>query len=411
MAETNDVLNGFSAFSASMAGTPGESDGTSSTIKSIYDNNLSGDDDDTVSTFTDDVEDDPTEGKSLTDLAKDLNGSDKTDKLDKTDVDDTTDNTKDSKTVVDDKDDTIDTTKTKVTDDNNSDDDITEEDLVSSFADLFADELGWDFNDEEKPKSIKDLVNYMENIIDENSKPKYASKDIEELDDYVKNGGDIKSYFDSIMNSELDLDNVDLEDTTTQTRVVRELLTAKGYNRERINKMIHRYEDAGTLEDEANDAIEELKEFKEQQKQELLDKQKSEYASNLKAQQEFYKTVEKTVNEIDSIKGIPISKREKQALLDYVFRVEPDGTTRYQKDYMSSHRNLIESAFFTMKGENLTKTIEQKATTNAVKDLKEKLRRNTKPARNSANVDTGSDNEGGLSVFEMLGRQINKPSN
>lgn len=415
MENSNDVLNGFSAFSASMAGTPGESSSASSTLGSIYDRNI--DEDNDVSVFVDDNtnDDDPTDGKSLLELAK---GNDKVDEKDKTDdvSDDTELETKKSKETksTDDLDDSIDTTKKQkneeVKDTNLTDDEITEAELVGSFTDLFAEELGWDIDEEEKPSSIKDLVNYMNNIIEENSKPKYASKEIAELDDYIKNGGDIKSYFDSILNTDLDLDNIDLEDTNNQTRIVRELLTAKGYNRDRINKMIHRYEDAGTLEDEASDAIEELKDFKEQQKEKLLEAQKEEYTNNLKAQQEFYKTVEKTVNEVDTIRGIPISKREKQALLDYVFRVEPDGTTRYQKDYMSSHKNLIESAFFTMKGDSLTKTIEQKATTNAVRDLKEKLRRNTKPARNSANIDNGSNDEGGLSVFEMLGRQINKPS-
>ena len=39
MENSNDVLNGFSAFSASMAGTPGESSSASSTLGSIYDRN------------------------------------------------------------------------------------------------------------------------------------------------------------------------------------------------------------------------------------------------------------------------------------------------------------------------------------------------------------------------------------
>ena len=112
MENSNDVLNGFSAFSASMAGTPGESSSASSTLGSIYDRNI--DEDNDVSVFVDDNtnDDDPTDGKSLLELAK---GNDKVDEKNKTDDvnDDTELETKKSKETksTDDLDDSIDTTK------------------------------------------------------------------------------------------------------------------------------------------------------------------------------------------------------------------------------------------------------------------------------------------------------------
>ena len=62
-----------------------------------------------------------------------------------------------------------------------------EADLVDTFADLFAEEVDWKFEEGEKPKSVKELIEYMQNVIEENSVPQYASNEIKELDDYVKN--------------------------------------------------------------------------------------------------------------------------------------------------------------------------------------------------------------------------------
>lgn len=56
---------------------------------------------------------------------------------------------------------------------------------------------------------------------------------------------------------------------------------------------------------------------------------------------------------MDSIYGIDIPEKDKKALLEYIFKPDADGITRYQKDYAKSLKNLITSAYFTMKGDTL----------------------------------------------------------
>ena len=63
------------------------------------------------------------------------------------------------------------------------------------------------------------------------------------------------------------LDNIDLEDENNQKSIVKLLLREKGFNEKQIDKKIQKYEDAGLLEDEAEDALEDLKEIKEQKKE------------------------------------------------------------------------------------------------------------------------------------------------
>ena len=49
-------------------------------------------------------------------------------------------------------------------------------------------------------------------------------------------------------------------------RIVRELLAAKGFNEKQITRKIEKYEDAGILEDEAEDALEAMKDIAEERK-------------------------------------------------------------------------------------------------------------------------------------------------
>ena len=137
-----------------------------------------------------------------------------------------------------------------------------EESIVTNFFDAIAEKLNWEFEeDEDKPKSVDELINYFQNVIEENSKPEYSSEEVEALDNFVKQGGDIKKYL--TIEAELDLDDIDMEDETNQKLIVKQLLKEKGFSTKKIDKLVSRYEEAGLLEDEAQDALDDLKEIKE----------------------------------------------------------------------------------------------------------------------------------------------------
>lgn len=138
-----------------------------------------------------------------------------------------------------------------------------------SFFDVLNEGLGITLDGEfEKPKTPEDLVEYFKEVIAENSKPQYASDDLYELDQFVRNGGDIKEYFNT---SSFDYDNLDItDDEEAQTKVLESLLKEQGYNAQQIARKIEKYNDAGLLEDEALDALEQLKTINAEQKQQLL---------------------------------------------------------------------------------------------------------------------------------------------
>ena len=98
---------------------------------------------------------------------------------------------------------------------------------------------------------------------------------------------------------------------------------------------------------------------------------------NLKKEQQKFKT--SVVSEIEGLKeirGIQIPKEDSKALIDYIFKLDQDGRTKYQKDYAKSTKNLIESAYFTMKGDSLIKYAKQKGETSAVEKFRDSLKGN-----------------------------------
>lgn len=299
--------------------------------------------------------------------------------------DDDNDNVVDPKQDEPDKD--VDEPKNQINFDSN------ETEMVTNFFDAIAEKLEWtDVTDEEKPKSVEDLINYFSKVIEEDSKPQYASEEIEALDNYVKQGGDLAKYLQ--IDAELDLDEIDLDDETNQKLVVKSLLREKGFNEKQIDKKISKYIDAGLLEDEAQDAIEDLKEIKEQKKEQLLAEQKRAYEQYRQRQQDFCDNVVTEIKNLKNIRGIAIPEKDKKVLMDYILKPDSDGKTKYQKDYAKGGvKNLIESAYFTMNADKLINAAKREGNNTAINKFKDSLKNTTvnSKSRNTSGRDSNSD--------------------
>lgn len=261
----------------------------------------------------------------------------------------------------------------KETEDNKEDEEETSK--VTALFDAIAEELEWEFDDdekEEKPKTVEELVNYFKEVIQEQSVPQYASEEVAKLDEFVRNGGDLNDYFTVV--PEIDYENFDTTIEANQKQIVKMLLTEKGFSEKQIAKKIEKYEDAGILEDEAEDALEAMKDIEQTKKEQLLANQEKEYRKRVAKQQEFVDNVVSEINAMDNIRGIKIPEKDKKALLTYIFKADANGKTQYQKDYQKSVKNLIESAYFTMKGDTLLDTAKKMGTSSAIKNLKQSLR-------------------------------------
>lgn len=252
--------------------------------------------------------------------------------------------------------------------------DNNEENVVTNFFDAVAEKLNWEFEEgEDKPKNVDELINYFQNVIEENSKPEYSSEEVEALDNFVKQGGDLKKYL--TIDAELDLDDIDIEDEANQKLVVKQLLKEKGFSTKKIDKLVSRYEEAGLLEDEAQDALEDLKEIKEEKKKQLLEDQKKAYREQLQRQQQFYDNVVSEIKGLKNIRGITVPEKDKKVLMDYILKPDTDGKTKYQKDYAKGGvKNLIESAYFTMNADKLIEAAKREGNNSAIDKFRRSLK-------------------------------------
>lgn len=285
--------------------------------------------------------------------------------------------------------------------DDDTSDDNSESDTIISFFDSISERLGWeDVEDDEKPKTAEELVEYFQEVIEENSVPQYASEEVEALDKFVKNGGNLRDYFQ--IDGELDLEDFEIEDNeVNQKLILKEFLKEKGFNNKQIDKKLTKYEDAGLLEDEATDALEALRDIREQKKQQLLEEQEKSAKELKKRQQDYFNSVVTEIKGMDNIRGIKIPQKDKQALLEYIFKPTADGKTQYQKDYSKSVKNLLESAYFTMKGDTLLKAAKSEGSTAAINKFKNSLSK-TGVSRKTRRQDNTSTE----SMWDSFARQL-----
>lgn len=282
-------------------------------------------------------------------------------------------------------------TKSDQTDDQtqneNTEDDPGEAEQIGAFFDAFAEANGWSIDEDEKPKNVDELVDYIKNIVETNSVPEYADERIEQLDQYVKNGGKFEDFYQTQQRT-MSYDNIDIEDESNQKQVVRDYYKLQGMSDEQINRKIERYEDADMLEDEATDAVNYLKAYEEQRAQYMAQQQEAQRQAQEQQAIQFAQDLTNGINSLTNIRGINIPKEDKKALYDYITKTDADGLTAYQKEFNGNLvNNLIESAYFTMKGDALLGEANRNGQTSAANKLRNMLRHQTKN-HSSYNVGT-----------------------
>lgn len=249
---------------------------------------------------------------------------------------------------------------------------------VATFFDAFAEALHWDVDEDEKPNTIEGLIDYINDIVETNSTPEYADDRIAQLDAYVKNGGNFEDFYRA-QQQQISYDNIDTEDESNQKTIVREYMRLQGFNDEQINRKIERYEDADMLEDEAQDALVQLKQIRAEQIRVAQEQQAAAQRNQEEQARQFMTDLNTSISKLDNIRGIAVPKEDRKALLDYITKTDADGLTQYQKDFNGNMvNNLIESAYFTMKGDALLGEAKRNGQTSAANKLRTMLRHQTK---------------------------------
>ena len=273
------------------------------------------------------------------------------------------------------------TTVDQTTEDNITDADITEAKQVGALFDAVVESFGWNIDDieeESRPVTVDGLTDYIRSVVKENSKPDYADERIEQLDAYVKNGGKFEDFY-AAQQQQINYDTIDLRDESNQRTVIRELLRTSGYTDEQINNKIDRYESADMLEEEAEDALSRLKVIKQQETAMLQQEQELARQQQEEQNRAFFEDVSSQTNSLTNIRGIAVPKEDRKALFDYIFKQDKDGMSQYQKDFNKNlSRNLIESAYFTMRADSFVTEAKKAGQTTAAQKLRQMLRHSSK---------------------------------
>ena len=262
-----------------------------------------------------------------------------------------------------------------------SDEEVTEAQQVSALFDAVGESLGWnmaDINEEDRPLTVDNLTKYLGKVVEQNSIPSYADDRIQQLDEYVKNGGKFEDFY-QIQQQSLSLDNIDLESEDNQITVIKDLLKHSGYSNEQIDNKISRYQDADMIYEESQDALERLKTIRKDELERNAQQQKQIEEQQRVQQEEFFNSVTTDINNLDNIRGIAVPKEDRKSLYDYIFKVDQNGMSQYQKDFNQNlSKNLIESAYLTMNGDTLISGAKKTGETSATEKLRKLMRHQTK---------------------------------
>ena len=264
-----------------------------------------------------------------------------------------------------------------------SDADVHEAQQVGLLFDAIGESFGWNMDDikeEDRPLTVDDLTHYMREVVQQNSVPQYADERIQQLDEYVKNGGKFEDFYGKQQQS-LSYDNMDMEDEDNQKAVVSELLRYSGYTDDQIKNKISRYEDADMLEEESADALDRLKQIK-QHELEMAQQQQAAYLQQQEEQsKQFYNDCMNQIKSLSSIRGVQIPKEDRAKLADYIFNVDQNGVSKFQRDYNNKDNfinNLLTTAYITMKGDSFVSTAKRDGESSATEKLRKMLRHQAK---------------------------------
>jgi len=207
-------------------------------------------------------------------------------------------------------------------------------------------ELGYlilpdDYKIESVEKAIQDSEYNRENISLQKVFNKLPDQEIEGY-------GSIKELFKNIVNNNIQnidtlknsdaaniLDNLDLENTADQKKILTMFYKAKGFSDAKANKYIERAEDSLELDEDSKEAYDFMKEDIINQRQLKLDNERQAAEQKEKADIARFNELKQTLTTSEDFGNYKIPKTEKEKALHSLYRPVTigDGTTMTEFDY------------------------------------------------------------------------------
>jgi hypothetical protein len=205
-----------------------------------------------------------------------------------------------------------------------------------------------------------------------------ADEDFKELYEYLKTGGNLQTFVqtkygaDDFLYTDEDLES----DEALQKYVVSEYLIRKGEvsSKEELDAELEEMESLGVLEKKATKFVKTLKSIRENEKSELIQKQKDNYNNTVNAIRKENEAILKMLDTKSEIAGMKLSKKDRESLKEYLYSKDKEGKTPRQKKISEIvQKNDIERKILGFYAEMKDYNLTEEARTKEALSLKEKL--------------------------------------
>jgi len=173
---------------------------------------------------------------------------------------------------------------------------------------------------------------------------------MEELDDdakaflkFKKEGGDTREFFKAVQ-QEVTLPKGDLEDENYQKKLIEYYYkTYEGMEDDEVSDLVTWLEDSGKLEKRAAATENKIQKKIQQQKEALIKQQEKQKLEQEKNNKKFIETLKKTVESTDEVNNIPITKKDKKELLNYITKPTVKvGKNKYLTAFQADMQNVMD---------------------------------------------------------------------
>ena len=238
---------------------------------------------------------------------------------------------------------------------------------------------GWEYDSSVMPEdSLNGFKGLIENIVKSNveaaleSNDPFANDDMKRFNELVSKGAKPEEAYKALY-SEMDYDNVDLDEEGVSQEIVRRYYkeTTK-FNDAKIEREIKKLEDLDELESEAMEGIDILKQADARKDKDL---EKNLELQAAQREEERVKVIEQkkaSIRESKTIAGYKVDNNLSDAFTDYLFKADDSGKSGYQKFVETNPNWDLEAAMFAFKKMNKEKMTAM-AETEAVKVLKSRI--------------------------------------
>ena len=206
-----------------------------------------------------------------------------------------------------------------------------EENAFRIFAEMQRDKGLIDYNDEEFEENDEWLLSKISDTI-EYKVSEYKDSipsEIKYLLDNYEAGVPLANLLE-MQNQEQVYESISVENLekseSLQKNVVRDLLMRTGWSEERANKKIQRYEDAGVLHEEAEEALGSLVEMQKQEKEQYVENKKREQQQRVEAHQKWLEDLKDHIGKKEEIlPGFKLSPKDKDNLYKGITKLDREG--------------------------------------------------------------------------------------